>query len=718
MRSCLLVSLAALLPAADYHFSTAGDDAANGLTPTTAWKTFAKVPAELQPGDRVLLRCGDAWRDSPLTISGSGSAEKPIVIGSYGEGDRPLLIWDNPTGTQDEGSTGVTVRSAGWLTVRGLDVRRALVGVRLIAPNDGRPWQGMRVEDCFFHDNIVPEMRGDPDVGDDHPTPGWKEGQPPPGKVIKSGAGIFIEGPPQGLITTAPQTMPLIRGLVIANNIGFENGHFLQATVGYVLETPMGTGLEVVGNAVAFGDKNQMKLTGWDGSRVHRNVMVYNGSRRYFGFGLTCIMALRERNCVYEDNELAWQGETESSRGPAKDGAGFDWEGPTVNDTFRRNFVHDCLAEALLTMPDKTDKVDQPKYGKLTIAENLLAFNARYSVKHRQELTLGSISADFQVLNNTFFLRPGIAKTKTKEGAKITEQGSTVKQGLMTHGDPHFAPQPRVSAIEVAPGVRRLRFAAIPGAELRHTTDGSLPMADSPLLPEVVEFRRSGALNVTAFMPGRERSPVSNHIIDLRDRSGAAPLHHLTAPGAAVAELDRPAWILDGTAPKLDGPGVAAPINEFTVSCWVKPDAALSHDPATPMDWRNFAALKFKPKNPPPFALAAINAAEQGAGHTGLGIAVGANGVGVYERGKDHLACLVVDHLTPISGWTHVVVTVRERTPRLWINGEFRRVGSATRQSLHPSLRLADGFRGGVADLRVYDRVLSVAEIQQLAGKP
>lgn len=712
MRLPVLLSLLASLPAADYHVSNAGSDAADGLTPATAWQSFAKLPATLAAGDRVLLRAGDTWRDSTLTVSGTGSAERPIVIGSYGDGDRPLLIWDQPSGEHADGSTGISVNTGGWLTVRGLEVRRAVVGLRLKAPADGSRWQGLRVEDCFFHDNIVPAMRGDPDVGDDHPTPGWKEGQPPPKKVIRSGTAIAIEGPPQSFLKKAPETLPLIRGLVIANNYGFENGHFLQAGVGHDYSNPMGTGLEVVGNTVAFGDKNQMQLTGWHGSRVHRNVMVYNGSRRYFGFGLTCIMALRERDCVYEDNELGWHGETESSRGPAKDGCGFDWEGPSSGSIFRRNFVHDCLAEALLTMADKPDN---PPYGRLTIAENLLAYNARYSIKHRQELTLGSISADFQVLGNTFFLRPGIAKTKTNKGGQITEQGSTVHQGALTHRDPRFAPQPRVSALTAQPGLRRLRFAAIPGAELRYTTDGSLPMPDSPLLPESVEFRRSGALNVTAFMAGRQRSPVSSHLIDLRDRSGSAPLHHLTAPGAPAADLKYPAWLLDGTAPQLDAPALATPINEFSISCWVKPDAALRHDPATPMDWRSFATLKFKPKAPPPFAVAAVNAAAQGADHAGLGIAVGANGVGVYEHGKDHLACLVVDHLTPITGWTHVVVTVRDRTPRLWIDGEFRRVGSTTRRSLHPSLRLADGFRGGIADLRVYDRVLSVAEIQELA---
>jgi hypothetical protein len=209
------------LPAADYHFSNAGDDAADGLTPTTAWKSLAKVPAMLSAGDRVLLRCGDTWRDCTLPINGTGSAERPIVVGSYGAGDSPLLIWDNPNpGSNANVATGIDVRSGGWLTVRRLEVRRAVVGLRLTAPNDGIPWEGLRVEDCFFHDNIVPEMRGDPDVGDDYPMPAWKEGQPPPKKWRpSSGAAILIMPPPRRFAENAPETLPLISGLVVANNI-------------------------------------------------------------------------------------------------------------------------------------------------------------------------------------------------------------------------------------------------------------------------------------------------------------------------------------------------------------------------------------------------------------------------------------------------------------------------------------------------------------------
>lgn len=93
MKHSILL-LAALLPlaAADYHLDCAsGDDAANGTSPATAWRTPARASRHvLQPGDRLLLKRGAACQ-GPLTPQGSGAPARPVVIEPYGTGPAPKI---------------------------------------------------------------------------------------------------------------------------------------------------------------------------------------------------------------------------------------------------------------------------------------------------------------------------------------------------------------------------------------------------------------------------------------------------------------------------------------------------------------------------------------------------------------------------------------------------------------------------------------------------
>jgi hypothetical protein len=79
------------LPAADYHVDPHGDDAHDGLSPRTAWRTVAKVNATaFMPGDRILFARGGAWHEA-LSASSSGAAGRPIVYDAYGSGEKPVF---------------------------------------------------------------------------------------------------------------------------------------------------------------------------------------------------------------------------------------------------------------------------------------------------------------------------------------------------------------------------------------------------------------------------------------------------------------------------------------------------------------------------------------------------------------------------------------------------------------------------------------------------
>ena len=92
--AALVVGLAAAGPALaqnTYYVSPGGDDAKDGLTPQTAWKTVAKVNATaFAPGSQILFQRDGEWRES-LWASSSGTSAQPIVYGAYGTGARPTF---------------------------------------------------------------------------------------------------------------------------------------------------------------------------------------------------------------------------------------------------------------------------------------------------------------------------------------------------------------------------------------------------------------------------------------------------------------------------------------------------------------------------------------------------------------------------------------------------------------------------------------------------
>jgi hypothetical protein len=89
-----LLALTICLPAsaATYFVSASlGDDSHDGLSEQTCWRTLARVnQAEFRPGDRVLLRRGDLWRET-LRPRSSGREPAPLVFGAYGQGADPVL---------------------------------------------------------------------------------------------------------------------------------------------------------------------------------------------------------------------------------------------------------------------------------------------------------------------------------------------------------------------------------------------------------------------------------------------------------------------------------------------------------------------------------------------------------------------------------------------------------------------------------------------------
>jgi len=80
-----------------YIDASAGNDANDGLTEQSAWKTLAKANAVgFAAGEKVLFKRGERWREH-LRIPSSGTVDKPIVFGAYGDGDPPIIDATSPT---------------------------------------------------------------------------------------------------------------------------------------------------------------------------------------------------------------------------------------------------------------------------------------------------------------------------------------------------------------------------------------------------------------------------------------------------------------------------------------------------------------------------------------------------------------------------------------------------------------------------------------------
>jgi hypothetical protein len=107
--------------ATNYYVSAKGNDAANGLTPSTSWLTIEKVnKTSFSPGDSILFKRGDAWREGQALYGLSNGTEgHPIVFGAYGKGAKPLIL-----ASKDISSSGFWTKSSDniWKTTSVINI--------------------------------------------------------------------------------------------------------------------------------------------------------------------------------------------------------------------------------------------------------------------------------------------------------------------------------------------------------------------------------------------------------------------------------------------------------------------------------------------------------------------------------------------------------------------------------------------------------------------
>jgi hypothetical protein len=131
--------------------AAAGNDASDGTSAATAWKTLSKINATtFQPGNRICLKAGGSWTGQ-LAPKGSGSNGAPIVIDQYGTGPKPIIA----AGTGD--AAAVYLLNQQYWEMNDLEVtnKKSAVGdLRGISINgrDGGTLNHIYIRNCYVHD--------------------------------------------------------------------------------------------------------------------------------------------------------------------------------------------------------------------------------------------------------------------------------------------------------------------------------------------------------------------------------------------------------------------------------------------------------------------------------------------------------------------------------------------------------------------------------------
>lgn len=119
IAAMFLVFAVTVVRAATYHLDAeGGNDAADGLTRQSAWRSLERVAGvRLGGGDKLLLKSGAVWKGT-LRLAGTGEKDRPIVVGRYGEGPLPVVDGNGAR-------RAVLIQNPGYFTVHDLELRNS-----------------------------------------------------------------------------------------------------------------------------------------------------------------------------------------------------------------------------------------------------------------------------------------------------------------------------------------------------------------------------------------------------------------------------------------------------------------------------------------------------------------------------------------------------------------------------------------------------------------
>ncbi|MES2277196.1 MAG: DNRLRE domain-containing protein [Bacteroidota bacterium] len=339
-----------------YYVDPAGNDASDGLSTGTAWKTLAKVDSTtFSPGDQLLFKCGSSWAGR-LQPKGSGISGSPIVIDMYGSGSKPLI---NGNGTN--GATGLTLSNQSYWEVNNLEITNTqtvggtsvLRGIAINSSGSGAV-NHVYIQNCYVHDVNAVGVGGT--------------------NYSKASGGIIYSGyfndvlvknchvancAVEGIRNTASATL--------STNIIFQNN---------LVENVYGDG--IVMSNVASGCVMSYNT-------VH-NACTTNAAN------FAGIWTYNSTGTVVSHNEVY------GLTGGNIDGQAFDADLTTNGDTFEYNYSHDNARGFMLFMPSSTN---------IVVRYNVSVNDCTGGTKFFNYLSTNTTN---KIYNNTFYLGNNITQ--------------------------------------------------------------------------------------------------------------------------------------------------------------------------------------------------------------------------------------------------------------------------------------------------------------------
>lgn len=199
-----------------------------------------------------------------------------------------------------------------------------------------------------------------------------------------------------------------------------------------------------------------------------------------------------------------------------------------------------------------------------------------------------------------------------------------------------------------------------------------------------------------------ELGPYGSVFVVFREKAESNRVITVTRDGEKVMDARQ-------AIPAGQGGASAESPNTFTLAAWVKPAADTTLWPEANQGIRGMNEPRNDVLFPP-------HGGTFGAGRqAGAGLAVGGNGIVVFEHGADYFAPVLVQAMR-LTNWTHVAVVFRGGQPSLYVNGVFARKGLASDFTVHSTLGNGGGspYRGELDNLAYFPRALSEADLAQL----
>jgi hypothetical protein len=528
LAACLPAVAAA--PTTYYIDCRSGNDASDGRSAGTAWKTLARANAvALAAGDSVLLKRGGVC-EGAFTPVGSGTPDAPITLDEYGAGTAPVI---------DGGNAPAAValyNQQGWHIENIETTGGTRYGIHI--GGSGRALRHFRLTNVSVHDVN--------------------------GALTSKDSGLIVISP-GGAPTTFSDI--LIDGATAWNTTQWAGIEITGADYVASLDAPHGVGVTIRNSIVhdVYGDGIVLFLV--QNGLIETSAAWRTGQQPKETIGTPCaIWTWMCNECVSQFNE-AWL-----SNSPGVDGSAFDIDWGTRNNVVQNNYGHDnkgyCAsvfgAEGLTSL-------------NATIQFNVCANNARDAALATRQGDLflstwdnGAIDG-VSVHDNVFYWNPAVDAPLVNNSASFTEQrGQTFTHNVIVSQTPSLVLSNASLALDynrygmltaAAPqftyaGAGPMGFAAYQsqsGQDLHSTDATATQQAATPPSSPFDAALLGDATGSPALVALLDASPASHsQLVVLRSLSAQYAGDGLLV---RVAGLPDPGWRLDGVTLSSTTPG-------------------------------------------------------------------------------------------------------------------------------------------------------------------